>query len=89
MLVNETRFKKNIVLGVTLPQEAHEDPDVQKELTRFKKAEVLIAVLLTALLLPLLLPSVKNWMMTLWMIWIDIVIIVPYIPYVHSHGRLM
>ena len=89
MLVNETRFKKNIVLGVTLPQQAHEDPDVQRELSNFKKTEILIAVLLTALLLPLLLPSVKNWMMTLWMIWIDIVIIVPYIPYVHSHGRLM
>ncbi|MBR3167977.1 MAG: hypothetical protein IKF18_04750 [Erysipelotrichaceae bacterium] len=89
MLVNETRFKKNIVLGVTLPQEAHEDPNVQKELAHFKKTEILIAVLLTALVFLLLIPSVKDWMMTLWMIWIDIVIIAPNIPYVLSHGRLI
>ena len=89
MLVNETRFKKNIVLGVTLPQEAREDPDVQKELAAFRKAELILCALLTVLLLPVLLPAADKWMMTLWMIWVDIVIVAPYIPYVRSHGRLM
>ena len=28
MLINETKFKKNIVIGVTLPKEAREDETV-------------------------------------------------------------
>ena len=39
MNVNETKFKKNIVIGVTLPYEAREDTDVQLCLARFKKEE--------------------------------------------------
>ena len=34
---NEAKFKKNIVLGATLPHEAHEDPEVQRILQQYQK----------------------------------------------------
>ena len=36
MLRNETKFKKNIVLGVTLPYQGRTDPEVMTLLARFK-----------------------------------------------------
>lgn len=35
---NEAKFKKNLVLGATLPQEAREDPEVQKILEKYRKS---------------------------------------------------
>ena len=35
---NEAKFKKNIVLGATLPQEAREDPEVLKILEQYRKS---------------------------------------------------
>lgn len=37
LLKNETKFKKNIALGVTLPQEARSDESVLAVLAAFKK----------------------------------------------------
>ena len=39
---NDSKFKKNIVLGATLPFEAHEDPQVQQILKQFKKKTDLV-----------------------------------------------
>lgn len=36
LLANEAKFKKNIVVGVTLPFEAREDAAVKQTLNRFK-----------------------------------------------------
>ena len=35
MLGNETKFKKNIVVGVTFPQEGREDPEVLALLKKY------------------------------------------------------
>ena len=43
---NDSKFKKNIVLGATLPFEAHEDPQVQQILKQFKKKTDLVCLLL-------------------------------------------
>ena len=37
VLANETKFKKNIAMGVTLPFEGRQDGEVQKRLSRCKK----------------------------------------------------
>ena len=37
LLSNETKFKKNIAIGVTFPQEAREDAELQHILSVFKK----------------------------------------------------
>ena len=34
-------------------------------------------------------PWEHRWMMTVWMIWIDLCIFLPYIPYIKAHRRLM
>ena len=55
LLLNQTKFKKNIVLGVTLPSQARENPDVLNELARFKRREIAGCLFLLALIVPCLL----------------------------------
>lgn len=89
MLANETKFKKNIVIGVTLPQEAREDGDVMSKLRNFKTYSVVIAVLLIALAAVFYLISGKTNMMFFWTIWLDLAIVLPYVPYVLTNRRLL
>jgi len=42
MLNNEAKFKKNIVVGVTLPHEAREDNDVLQILKNYKKWMIIV-----------------------------------------------
>ena len=86
MNLNEAKFKKNIVLGVTLPAEAHDDAEVNTILQRFRRNAVAACVILTGA--AVLCALVSERMMTLWMLWIDFVIIVPYIPYVLANRSL-
>ena len=88
MNVNETKFKKNIVIGVTLPYEAREDEDVRQCLARFKKEERLVCILLALLSLSVLVVEDFTAYFTIWLIWIDLVCVVPEIPYVMCNGRL-
>lgn len=88
MLINETKFKKSIVIGVTLPNEAHEDPEVNRIIASFKKQTWGVCVALTVLfLIMLVLPNKMK--MTMWMIGIELTIICPYIPYVLSRRKLL
>jgi len=86
LLVNEAKFKKNIVVGVTLPFEAREDSAVQAVLNRFKMTMYMVCGFLVAL-------AVIVWWklpdsMTLWLLWIDLCIILPYVPYVWTNCAL-
>ena len=86
MNLNEAKFKKNIVLGVTLPADAHEDAEVNAVLQRFRKYAIAACGILTAAaVIAALLPG---RMMTVWTLWIDFVIIMPYIPYVLANRSL-
>ena len=88
MNINETKAKKNIILGVTLPQEGREDPDVLKEVENFKKNEWLSVAVLTVLAAILWFFTDEHAYMTPWMLWIVLCIVVPYVPYVLSNSRL-
>ena len=44
MLRNETKFKKNIAIGVTLPFEGRKHPDVLARLEKFKKDELKLCI---------------------------------------------
>ena len=88
-LLNETKFKKNIVLGVTLPKEAHDDPEVVKELSAFKKKLLLVLFLLAVIGLVLFIPGLSGYKMTVWMTWVDLIIFLPYIPYLRSRSKLL
>ncbi len=88
ILRNETKFKKNISLGVTLPQEAREDEAVLEILTTFKKQLLWACIAITLLAIPGVFISKTGTAMTVWMIWLLLGIVVPYIPYVRSHRQL-
>ena len=88
MLINETKFKKNIVIGATLPKEAREDTKVQKICSDFRKQQILTAAVLTLIALAaVLLPWEHTW--TAFMIWTLAAVCMPYIPYIFSHEKMM
>ncbi len=89
MLVNESRFKKNLVLGVTLPQEAHDDPQVNAELAKFRKNEIITGIALAALAAVCMVLSMNRLNMTLFMFYTLAIIAVPYIPYLLSRRVLL
>lgn len=88
LLKNETKFKKNIVIGVTLPQNARTDADVQIILTKFKKQLLFVCIGLVLLAIPCIWIPGTGLSITIWLIWLDAVIIVPYVPYIQSHQKL-
>lgn len=88
MLMNETKFKKNIVVGVTLPYEARENPDVIKILSSFKKWVTIISVGLTISSLGIFLIPNERWVMTIWSAWIVLIVFLPYLPYIITNIQL-
>ena len=88
MLRNETKPKKNIILGVTLPYEARQDAAVQAICDQFLR-QLNLVVLILALLPVALLPIKRTSVfLTVCLVWIIAAVIVPYIPYVQCHKRL-
>ncbi len=88
ILQNETKFKKNLSLGVTLPYEAREDAEVLAILASFKKQLALACVLVTLAAIPCVCIQKIGTAMTIWMIWLLVSMVVPYIPYVLHHKKL-
>ena len=89
MLRNETKFKKNIAVGVTLPYEGRTDPEVLALLARFRRelGWACLAVLALAAAF-MLLPASFGLMMTLWLLWFDVCIVAPMVPYVRCNRAL-
>ncbi|MCH3962329.1 MAG: DUF5808 domain-containing protein [Solobacterium sp.] len=88
MLINETKFKKNITVGVTLPYEAREDADVLQILKRYRRGVEAVCGFLLVLSLICFCFSSETVLMTIWMIWIDLAIILPYVPYAITNIQL-
>ena len=88
-LKNEAKFKKNIAVGVTFPYEGRTHPDILALLARFKKelGWACLALLILAAAL-MLLPVSFGLMMTLWLIWIDLCVVLPMVPYVKCNRAL-
>lgn len=88
MLKNESKPKKNIIVGVTLPFEGQDDPEVKALLARFQKELFWTAVLLTLVAVPgFFLPGL-GLCMTVWMIWMVAACFVPNIPYIRCNRAL-
>ena len=89
MLRNETKFKKNIAVGVTLPYEGRSDPETVRLLTRFKKQLGPVCLLLVLLAVAgILIPVSFGLSMTLFLVWIDLCIVLPVIPYIACNRAL-
>lgn len=88
-LANETKFKKNIVIGTTLPFEARTDPDVQARLGKFKRQLGVVCLILTALaLVGLFLPLSMGESLTAMLVWTDLAIVAPMVVYVRCNRDL-
>ena len=85
---NEAKFKKNIVVGVTLPQEAREDSEVQELLKKYVKETAIICIALGIAVIPCWLPESYNWMMFAWMLWLDAIIVLTQIPFIKCNKKL-
>ena len=81
MLRNEARFKKNIVVGVTFPKEGREDSEVTRVLSKFKRGMALICIGLVIAAVPCMFIGRFEVQYTVWLIWIDFVIVLPYVYY--------
>ena len=79
---DETKFKKNIVIGVTLPFEAREDTQVQEILRKFlKQLKILCIIMLISAVLCM---PIRDFgvMMLVYLLWIDVFLVLTYIPYI-------
>ena len=88
LMRDEVKFKKNIVVGVTLPYEARTNPDVMRRLERYAKELKWVCLLLAAAAVPGMLIRSISTTMFLWGMWILLVIVLPNIPYARCNMDL-
>ena len=88
VLRNETKPKKNIVLGVTLPYDARQDAAVQAICATFRRRLNLVTLGLVLLSLALLPIAYDSVFMTCSFVWIMFAVVLPYIPYIQGNKRL-
>lgn len=81
-LNNETKFKKNIAVGVTLPFEARENDQVKARLSRFTRELRWICAALFLIAVACIFIESLSLTMFLWCLWLIFCVVVPYIPYI-------
>ena len=89
---NDARFKKNIVVGVTLPREAHDDVQVNALLEHYRREELVFMVVATAVALAATLAgSDDSWagpLMVGWSVWLLLVVFCPNVMFALTNRRL-
>ena len=87
-LKNECKPKKNIIVGVTLPHEAQNDPSVLALCERYKKELKLTCWGFLAAIVPCLFIQSFGVFMTVWLTWIVMVCVAFHIPYIRCYKAL-
>lgn len=88
LLKNETKFKKNIAVGITIPQEGRTDSEVIAALHQFQQQLRLVCVGLLLVALPCIFIPKLGVAMTVYMLWLDCCIVLPYLPYIRCNQKL-
>lgn len=88
MQKNECKPKKNIIVGVTLPYEAQGDGEVLALLERYKREMKLICWIMLAAGLPSLFLRSFGAFLTVWMLWVEAICVIFFIPYVRCNKAL-
>lgn len=88
MLKNEAKPKNNLILSTTLPKEAWEDSRVQAIVKEFRRSLNIIFLLLTIAIIPPFFIDYFSIVMTYFMVWLILIIVIPYIPYCHSVKKM-
>ena len=88
-LNNDTKFKKNIALGVTLPYAGRSHPQTVELLARFRRVLGWICLgMMVSTVALMLLPLSFGLFLTLMLVWVDVAMVLPMIPYVKYHKKL-
>lgn len=85
---NEAKPKKNLILGVTLPHDARQDPSVQAVVKNFLVQQTIILAGLILLLVPQFLMNRVSVTMLWIFIWMIAAILLPGIPYITANKKL-
>lgn len=88
MLKNESKAKKNIVLGVTLPYEARDTDEVTDIGKEFKKSLGIVCGIFGIIPFTFFLVPYDSIVVTLYMLWLSVIIIVPYVVYIKYYKKL-
>ena len=88
MLLNETKPKKNLIMGVTLSSAARADAQVLDLCARFRRSLGWISLALCVLSLPILLLNRFSRSITWMLVWILLACALPYVPYVRCNLAL-
>ncbi len=86
--INETKFKKNIAVGVTFPRAGREDAEVLGLLKGFKREQICLclAVMAVGVLCMVLTWPALNFLA--YFLWIDLVIVAQFVSYARWNGKL-
>jgi len=85
---NEAKFKKNIVVGVTLPYAAREDAAVSARLSRYKRELGIVCLALGLAAIPCMLIKDTSRGMFLWGFWVILAMVLPHVPFVRCNRDL-
>ena len=85
---DEVKFKKNIVVGVTLPYEARNSPDVIRRLQQYKRELKGVFLALLVIVVPCVLIPTISAAFFAWGMWLLLVIVLPNIPYARCNRDL-
>lgn len=88
MLRNMSKRQKGLLLGVTLPPEAGEDPAVQAVVKRFRRQLGGCSLLCAVSAVPLAFVRDTALFLTLWMFWFFVGLLLPYLPLFGANTRL-
>ena len=88
VLRNETKPKKNLILGVTLPQDKRGEPAVTQTVKRFLAMENAVLILLLLLLVPQFFIGSDSAVFTWYMCWLLFAVVLPMLPYASANRRL-
>ena len=86
---NQAKPKKNLIIGATLPQSVHEDVAVLQALKKYKKWLNITMLPLLPLLFPVFLMSTSGAVLTWYMTWILLVIVLPNVVIATYREKLM
>ena len=86
--INETRFKKNLAVGVTFPKAAREDPDVLRLLKGFRREQIILCLGMMALGAACAALTWPSLSFLPYFLWIDLLIAAQFASYARWNGKL-
>lgn len=88
MMQNESKAKKNLILGVTLPYDSRDTDSVTFICKEFKRSLKFACVILGIIPFFFFLVPYGSVVVTLYMVWLTSIIIIPYLIYIKYHKKL-